>query len=142
MTQKQAVVETGKSRLNPILVTTITTVVGLLSITSDPLWEPLAVTIMFGLVAGSGMTLFVIPALFYDRHKIIHIVKRAILHPLLVVVSFFVIIGIVISLLYLFGIKIPFVVVKPGLAVFVLGYISYNIYAQHKYGQSFVRKIL
>ena len=62
---KEAVREAGKSRLQPILLTTITTVVGIIPITlSSELWASLGVSIIFGLSAATVMTLFVVPMLY------------------------------------------------------------------------------
>jgi len=66
MNSFDAIVNAWKSRLHPILLTTITTIVGLSSILVDPMRQPLAVTIMFGIFFGSSMTLFVIPAIYYN----------------------------------------------------------------------------
>jgi len=62
-----AIIEAGKSRLQPILLTTITTVFGILPLAlQDEFWAWLWFTIVFGLTAGSAMTLFVIPSLYYE----------------------------------------------------------------------------
>lgn len=62
----EAIVEAGKSRLQPIIITTLNTLVWVLPITlQDKFWEWLGVTLMFGLLVGSIMTLFVIPSLYY-----------------------------------------------------------------------------
>lgn len=62
----EALVEAGKSRLQPIIVTTITTVFWVLPLAlQDPFWAGLGFTIIFGLAAGSFMTLFVTPAFYY-----------------------------------------------------------------------------
>jgi multidrug efflux pump subunit AcrB len=62
-----AIVEAGKSRLQPILLTTITTVFGILPLAlQDEFWAGLGFTIVFGLTAGSLMTLFVVPSLYYE----------------------------------------------------------------------------
>lgn len=65
-TQQAAVVEACQRRMRPILLTTITTLCGLL-----PLWffggtlfAPLAVALIFGLIFGTTLTLGVVP-LFY-----------------------------------------------------------------------------
>lgn len=63
----EALVAAGKSRLQPIIVTTITTVFGVLPLAlEDPFWAGLGFTIIFGLAAGSFMTLFIVPALYYN----------------------------------------------------------------------------
>jgi multidrug efflux pump subunit AcrB len=62
-----AIIEAWKSRLQPILLTTITTVFGILPLAlQDEFWAWLWFTIVFGLTAWSAMTLFVIPSLYYE----------------------------------------------------------------------------
>ena len=62
-----AVVSAWKSRLQPIIVTTLTTVFWVLPLAlQDEFWAWLWFTIVFGLFAGSSMTLFVIPSLYYQ----------------------------------------------------------------------------
>lgn len=85
MDKMYALKEAGRARLQPILLTTITTVVWLSSIVSDGMWKPLAVTIMFGIFFGSAATLFTIPSIFHDKHKIIHMIKRVIISLILFV---------------------------------------------------------
>lgn len=60
-----AVYESAQSRLQPILLTTITTVAGMIPLAlSDPTWAPLALSIIFGLMFSTVLTLFVIPVLY------------------------------------------------------------------------------
>ncbi|PID87704.1 hypothetical protein CSB07_00070 [Candidatus Gracilibacteria bacterium] len=62
-----AVSSAGKSRLQPIIVTTLTTIFGVLPLAmQDEFWAGLGFTIIFGLFAGSFMTLFIIPSLYYQ----------------------------------------------------------------------------
>ncbi|MDD3144571.1 MAG: efflux RND transporter permease subunit [Candidatus Gracilibacteria bacterium] len=62
-----SVASAGKTRLQPIIVTTLTTVFGVLPLAlQDEFWAGLGFTIVFGLAAGSAMTLFVIPSLYYS----------------------------------------------------------------------------
>ncbi len=62
----ESIVSAGKSRLQPIIVTTLTTLFWVLPLAlQDAFWAWLGYTIIFGLFAGSFMTLFVIPALYY-----------------------------------------------------------------------------
>ena len=62
----ESLVAAGKSRLQPIIVTTLTTLFGVLPLAlQDAFWAGLGYTLIFGLFAGSLMTLFVIPALYY-----------------------------------------------------------------------------
>lgn len=58
-----ALVEAGQARLRPILATSLTTVLGSLTIVSDPVWSGLAWSIVFGLSLSTVLTLIVLPAL-------------------------------------------------------------------------------
>ena len=71
----QAVVDACLTRLRPIAMTTITTVMGLLPliIGKDPLFYGMANVIAFGLGIGTILTLAVVPALYCSFYKI----KRA-----------------------------------------------------------------
>ena len=60
------VIEAANTRLRPIVLTTITTVVGMVPLTfASALWAPLAFAIMFGLAFAMVLTLILIPILFY-----------------------------------------------------------------------------
>lgn len=78
-----AMKESAKSRLKPILSTTLTTVIGLATLTTDSFFAPLAWTIIFGLSIATLMTLFVIPALYEDEKIIKYLLARWIVKPLL-----------------------------------------------------------
>jgi multidrug efflux pump subunit AcrB len=71
----QAVVDACLTRLRPIAMTTITTVMGLLPLitSKDPLFYGMANVIAFGLGIGTILTLAVVPALYCGFYKI----KRA-----------------------------------------------------------------
>ncbi len=66
---KQALVETGKTRLRPILLTSMTTVLGSLTIAGDPVWSGLAWSIIFGLSFSAILTLGIFPILYYRNQK-------------------------------------------------------------------------
>ena len=64
-----AILKGGYVRLRPILLTSITTVIGLIPMAvglggKSPIWMPMAYTIIFGLSLATTMTLFVMPALY------------------------------------------------------------------------------
>lgn len=61
-----AALEAGKTRLSPILLTTLTTVGGLLPLTlsDSSLWEPMGWTIIGGLLSSTVLTLFIVPVLY------------------------------------------------------------------------------
>jgi len=65
----RAVITSAKNRLRPILMTTSTTVLGLLPMALDKsesanLWSPLAITVISGLTSSTLLTLFVVPAIY------------------------------------------------------------------------------
>ena len=54
------------TRLRPILLTSITTILGSLVIATDPVWSGLSWSIVFGLSLSAGLTLVVFPCLMYE----------------------------------------------------------------------------
>jgi multidrug efflux pump subunit AcrB len=63
---RECLAAAGQLRLMPILMTTLTTVGGLLTLmlAGGPLFKGLATVIVFGLSVGTGFTLFFLPALY------------------------------------------------------------------------------
>lgn len=62
----QIVIESSAIRLRPIVLTTVTTVVGMIPLAgASALWGPLAFAIMFGLTFAMILTLVLVPLLFY-----------------------------------------------------------------------------
>ena len=64
-----AVVESGKARFRPVLLTSITTIAGLLPILLERSFQaqfliPMAISICFGLLAATVLTLLYVPALY------------------------------------------------------------------------------
>lgn len=60
------IIEASAIRLRPIVLTTVTTVVGMIPLSYvSALWGPLAFTIMFGLTFSMVLTLILIPMFFY-----------------------------------------------------------------------------
>jgi len=69
MERNEAVVEAGRNRLRPILMTTLTTVLAMIPLglalgEGAELQQPLAVTIIFGLSVSSLFTLFFVPVIY------------------------------------------------------------------------------
>ena len=62
----RAVVEAAQRRLRPILLTMATTIGGLLPLWlgGGPMWEPMAIAIIFGLLFATTLTLGVVPVLY------------------------------------------------------------------------------
>jgi multidrug efflux pump subunit AcrB len=67
-----AIIEASQRRLRPILLTTATTVGGLLPlwIGGGPMWETMAIAIIFGLIFSTGLTLGVVPVLYAVFFKV------------------------------------------------------------------------
>lgn len=60
------VAEAATSRLRPIFLTTVTTVVGMIPLSRiSDFWSPLAYSIMFGLTFAMVLTLIMVPVLYY-----------------------------------------------------------------------------
>ncbi|MEA3274516.1 MAG: efflux RND transporter permease subunit, partial [Pseudomonadota bacterium] len=63
---RTAVAAAGRVRMRPIVLTTLTTIGGLLplSLFGGALWAPMTNGMIFGLIVSTGLTLFVIPSLY------------------------------------------------------------------------------
>ncbi len=62
----RAVIESAQRRLRPILLTTFTTIGGLIPLwlRGGAMWEPMAIAIIFGLLFATALTLGVVPTLY------------------------------------------------------------------------------
>ncbi len=74
MERREAIVEAGVTRMRPILMTTITTVLGLMdmairSSAGTAMMRPVAVVCIGGLVYATLMTLYVVPCIYDIFHK-------------------------------------------------------------------------
>jgi multidrug efflux pump subunit AcrB len=66
MSYKKSIIEGASSRLEPILLSSLTTIIGLLPITfSDPVWQGLGGAIISGLLFSGLIMLFFIPTTYY-----------------------------------------------------------------------------
>lgn len=67
--RRKAILEAGSLRIRPVLITAVTTVVGLFPVAyglwgSDPILMPAALALMWGLIFATGLTLIVIPCFY------------------------------------------------------------------------------
>lgn len=76
MEKREAIVEAGRTRLRPILMTAITTVLGLIPMVigqqmGSDMSRPMAIVVIGGLVYGTLLTLFVVPCMYdiFSRKK-------------------------------------------------------------------------
>jgi HAE1 family hydrophobic/amphiphilic exporter-1 len=69
MSVDKAIIDAGRSRLRPILMTTCTTVLGMIPMAiprgaGSAMWQPLGVAVVFGLSFSTILTLIYVPALY------------------------------------------------------------------------------
>jgi HAE1 family hydrophobic/amphiphilic exporter-1 len=69
MSIDKAIISAGRSRLRPILMTTATTVLGMIPMaiprgSGSEMWQPMGITIVGGLTLSTLLTLFYVPALY------------------------------------------------------------------------------
>ena len=72
MTLRQTVLAAGAIRFKPILLTALSAMIGAATILSDPIFQGLAISLLFGLASSTLLTVLVIPAiyvLFRDDHR-------------------------------------------------------------------------
>ena len=82
MEKREAIMEAGLTRMRPILMTALTTILGLLTMaigvgTGAEMMQPVAIVTIGGLLYATLMTLFVVPVLYdiFNRKKL-HVVKE------------------------------------------------------------------
>lgn len=74
---REAIVKASRERLRPVILTSITTIMGLGPIAygiggSDPFLEPMAITIAWGLAFATILTLFLIPCAYLTMHALLN----------------------------------------------------------------------
>lgn len=70
MDPREALINSSKSRLRPVMMASLTTILGMLPLITDALFGSLAVTIMGGLFVGTLITLIFIPVLYSIFFKV------------------------------------------------------------------------
>jgi multidrug efflux pump subunit AcrB len=60
----RAIIDSGVSRMRPVMMAAITTVMGMTPLVLDAFYVSMAVTIMFGLAFAAVLTLIVVPVLY------------------------------------------------------------------------------
>jgi multidrug efflux pump subunit AcrB len=69
---RQALLESGATRFKPIFLTAAAAMIGAAFIITDPIFQGLAISLVFGLASSTALTVLVIPALYVwlrDDHK-------------------------------------------------------------------------
>ena len=65
----EAIVLSGAVRAKPILLTGIAAMMGAFFILDDPIFNGLAISLIFGIIVSTLLTLFVIPLLYFSSLK-------------------------------------------------------------------------
>ena len=66
---KQAIIEAGAVRTTPILLTTGAVVIGAVIILFDPIFQGLAISLVFGAIVSTVLTLIVVPLIYYMTER-------------------------------------------------------------------------
>ena len=66
---KQAIIEAGAVRTTPILLTTGAVVIGASIILFDPIFQGLAISLVFGAIVSTILTLLVVPIIYYVTER-------------------------------------------------------------------------
>ncbi len=61
---REALLEAGAIRFKPIFLTAMAAITGSAFILNDPIFQGLAISMVFGLISSTALTLLVIPALY------------------------------------------------------------------------------
>ncbi|MCX5494776.1 efflux RND transporter permease subunit [Kaistia dalseonensis] len=64
MSLKEVVIEAGAVRFKPILLTALAAMIGAATILSDPIFQGLAISLLFGLASSTLLTVLIIPAIY------------------------------------------------------------------------------
>jgi multidrug efflux pump subunit AcrB len=64
MPLREALIEAGKIRIRPIVLTAAAAIIGALFILADPIFQGLAISLVFGLVSSTILTMLVIPTIY------------------------------------------------------------------------------
>ena len=65
-----AVIEATVSRVRPVLMASLTTIVGMIPLVTDPMYSSMAITIMGGLTVGTMITLVLLPIFYATLFRI------------------------------------------------------------------------
>jgi multidrug efflux pump subunit AcrB len=128
LTPEQAIIKAGSKRFRAILLTTLTTFVGLLPLLFETSVQaqfviPMALSLSFGILFASTITLLLIPCLYLVVERNHRFVSGILLLPLLMAASYFtVFIGIMSMALFL---AISLLLVIIGIALFVAKLLGY-----------------
>ena len=70
LSQYEAVVQAAVSRLRPVILAALTTVLGVMPLLQDAFWVSRAMTIMAGLTVGTVVTMVLVPVFYTVFYKV------------------------------------------------------------------------
>ena len=73
----EAVVDSARVRAQPIALTALAAMIGALFILDDPIFNGLAIALIFGILVSTLLTLVVIPLLYFVTYRGRHAAARA-----------------------------------------------------------------
>jgi multidrug efflux pump subunit AcrB len=65
-----ATVSAGMSRVRPVVLGAATTVLGVMPLIQDAFWVSMALTMMFGLMVGTVLTMVLVPTFYTSIYRI------------------------------------------------------------------------
>ena len=65
-----ATIDAALSRFRPVMMASLTTILGMIPLVTDPMFNSTAIVIMFGLLIGSIITLVVVPVLYTVLYRV------------------------------------------------------------------------
>lgn len=68
--QLNATIDAAVSRMRPVMMASLTTILGMLPLVSDSMFKSMSITIMFGLLVGALVTLIVVPVMYTVFFKV------------------------------------------------------------------------
>jgi multidrug efflux pump subunit AcrB len=66
----EATVDSTVSRMRPVILASFTTILGMMPLLWDVMFQSMAITIMFGLLVGTLITLYVVPVLYTVLYRV------------------------------------------------------------------------
>lgn len=66
----EAIVEASVTRVRPVVLAAITTALGVAPLLPDIVWRSMGITIMFGLIVGSMLTIVFVPVLYSIFYRV------------------------------------------------------------------------
>jgi multidrug efflux pump subunit AcrB len=74
MTLRQVLLDAGAIRFKPILLTALSAMIGAATILTDPIFQGLAISLLFGLASSTLLTVLVIPAIYVVLRDAEHVI--------------------------------------------------------------------